>query len=149
VFQVTPETQGPDVGKITFASPFGHRSYVIRVPETPALCVHIQLAAERFPFARRDQFKPAVELERVESADSANAAIALENLLTQIAGICPQSPFVNAEVITECPTAGRYLLTAPPADAPAVRPPYFGAPDPASGLFPVRTHYFWGRSFLM
>jgi hypothetical protein len=149
VFPMTPEAQSPDVGQIALTTPFGDRKNVVGIPETPTLCVQIQLAVQGLSFAGRNQLKPPVKLQCIQSANSTDASITLQDLLAQITRICSESPLMNAVVTTEGSSSRRYLLFAPAADAAAVRTPFFCFSNPASGSLPDRAHYFWDRSFLM
>ncbi len=62
---------------------------MVRIPETPAFPMHVQLPSQCLPFPHRDQLKPPVKLDGVQPAHGADAAVALENMLAQVTGIGP------------------------------------------------------------
>jgi hypothetical protein len=149
VFLVAPEAKSPEIGKIALTPSFGHRKDMVRIPEAFSLGIHVKLALQCFPFLQRNQLKPAVELNGIQTADRADASIAPKHLFAQIAGIRSQTPLVNAAVVAESPSALRHFNLAPSADTSAMRAPLPGLSNPAAGLLPFGAHHFSGGLILV
>jgi hypothetical protein len=81
------------VGKIAFASTFGHGHDVVGIPEVaPAAPVLFELAASRVV---QLTLVPAQRFG-VQAASRADAVVAQEDLFAQVTGIGAQFPFVDA-----------------------------------------------------
>lgn len=93
---MAPQAERSQVVQIAFAASLGNRQYVVRVPETPPAHMHAETVAQCSPLAGRHELKPAIELDGVQSANCAYAAVAGEHLFAEIPGICSQPPFVDA-----------------------------------------------------
>jgi hypothetical protein len=144
VLLVAPEAQRPDIGKVAFSASFCDGDDVIGIPEAPSLRMEIQLPSESSPFPHRNQLEPAVELNRVQSADGADSAIPPQHLVSQVRWIGSQPPLVNTVLTAERSPALRYLGFAPAADPSAVRTAFPRFPNPAAGFFSDSAHYFSG-----
>jgi len=152
VLLVAPQAERADVRQIAFAAAFRNRKDVIRIPETPAPRMKIQLAAQCPSFACGDQLKSPIEFKRIQTASRANAAISRQHLVAQIAGIRSQTPFVDARIAAKCATSFRHFQPAPSAYASAIGPALFGAKNPPAGFFSQSAHpsllsQFWGRVY--
>jgi hypothetical protein len=121
---VAAQAERAHVGEIALASAFGDRYDVVGIPNVPTAapfllkpfsCGVIQFA---LVLAKR---------LRVDAALRADAPVAGENPLAQIAGVGTQPPFVDTGRATKSETAARNRRAAPPAQAALPL-------DPTSGL---------------
>ena len=118
------------IGEVAFAAAFDDGDDVIGIPEMPAEApFSFELPAGfeiEFAFIAAERFG-------VDAALGADAAVARENLLTKIAGVGPQPPFVDAGGTTEGePAAGNFRAAAAAEAAPAI--------DPTAGLNAAGAH---------
>src|SRR5271168_55645 len=96
------QTQGSDVLEIAFASAFHHRDDVIGVPQRVS-GTGAQAPVQRSlqPGCPAQAFQLPLGLQAIDAAPGANAAVALQNLLANVAGVAPQAPFLHAPGRTE------------------------------------------------
>jgi hypothetical protein len=140
VVLVAPKAKRADVRQIAFAAAFCDRENMIRIPETPAVCVKIQLATQSLSFGCGDQLESAIKLNGVQAADCADAAVSRQNMVPQIAGIRSQTPFMDATIVAERAASFRHFRSAPSAYASTVGSALFGAKNPAAGFLPQSAH---------
>lgn len=116
---VALEAESAHVGEIAFAATFGYGDDVIGVPEGFS-------AAEipsRIGFDSRNasQFFHAAQFgDAIETADSADAAVPLEDALAEMTGVTAQLPLFDAPFGTEGEAPGRNFQIAPAAEATAI-----------------------------
>lgn len=93
---MTTDAESPDVLQVALASTFRDRNDVVGIPETPAAVVCGPMLEQET--AIRATRTPELTHGRkgVDSAGSADAAIAQQNLFAKIAGLGAQLPFVHA-----------------------------------------------------
>jgi hypothetical protein len=96
---VTLETQRAHVRQIALSAAFRYRHDVIGIPQAfPAFLRQSPVFQE---FSTRREIETAHILsclDRIDAALRANAGVAPENLLAQIAGVGAEPPFVDAGV---------------------------------------------------
>ena len=145
MFKVAPQAERADIRQIAFAAAFGDRKDMVRIPETAAARVKIQLPSQRTSFACGDPLKSPIELKGIQAADCADATVSRQHPVAQIAGISSQAPFVNATIIAKRAASFRHFGPAPSAYAPAIGPALPGAKNPAAGFFSQSAHRatFW------
>ena len=113
------QAQGSKVRKVAFTAAFGYRNYVIRVPNRLAAC-ELPVVQRAAPCSA-SQFAQAGELrDTVQSANSADALVAFEYSLTEMAWISAEPPFFHAPVGTKGPASLWNFEIAPAANAPTV-----------------------------
>jgi hypothetical protein len=124
------EAQGSHIREVTFPSASRDRHNMVRVPEVPA--------ATPVPFELFARFEIELtlvlaQLLGIGAAQGADAAVAREDLVAQIAAIGAQFPFVDAGRAAECEALRRNGAPAPPARAALAR-------DPATGHGAIGAH---------
>lgn len=110
------EAEGAEIVQVAFAAASGDGENVVGVPEGPAV-------GEKCGALRAGQAAEAAVLgDRVETAEGADAAVAREDLVTEVARVRPETPLVHAVRRAEGPAAARrHLQGAPAAEGAAVR----------------------------
>jgi len=118
---VADEAQGSEVGEIALAAAFRDRQNVIGVPQRSAIQTRETPAGEEFEAVRSTgPFQVNVGSAGINLAQRADAAVARQDLLAQIAGVGAKTPFVNAPIGTECETASGNFQVTPAAERAAV-----------------------------
>ena len=129
-FSMAEQAQRAHVFKVAFAAARGHRHNVVGVPEVaPRAPVLFELAPRcvvQFALVLAQRFG-------IRAAQGADAAIAREDLLPQVAGIGAQLPFMHAGGAAKRETSPRHFPAAPSARTALPR-------DPSTGLGPARAH---------
>lgn len=116
------QAHGANIFQIALASAFDDGNYVIRIPQTFA-----RPATQAPMLEKRDTICAACVAQlagccnRIDSAGGANAAIALENLFTEIPRLGAQFPLVHAERRAEGVATTRHLKRAPAAQSTTIR----------------------------
>lgn len=122
-FAVTEQTKRAEVVEVALASAFGYGADVVCVPEAAAAgdCLHtVETQAGGAGWAAR-ALERVPRGDRVDAARSADAVVASEDLLAQVAGVGAQTPLVDAVIATEGAAAfGEDLEIAPAAERQAV-----------------------------
>ena len=96
---MTLEAERADIRKVALAAAFGYRHDVVGVPQAFAK------AGTDAPFGARPgtgntahSFEMAPGGNAIDAADGANAAIAREDFLPEMAGVGPELPFLHAPI---------------------------------------------------
>jgi len=118
-------TQGGDPIEPAFASTLAHRKDVIRVPKrhprrTPVQW-NPQLLATFRPRLRRCRVQLAPQLQRVESAASADAPVPHEHLRPQVRRVAPKLVLVDARLTAKGRARRQHSFPAPTARRKPVR----------------------------
>ena len=113
------EAEGAHVGEVTFAAALGDRDNVISIPE--------RFAALQAPSGGGFETGDAAETtevgvfgDAVDAAERANSFIALEDALTQMAGIAAEPPFFHTEGGAERLPPSRHFKLAPTTETAAM-----------------------------
>jgi hypothetical protein len=122
-FAVAEEAEGAEVVEVALAAAFGYRPDVVGVPEASAGGdgFHaIEMQAGGSGGASRS-LESVVSGDGVDVADGADAAVAGEDLIAEVAGIGAETPLVNAIVGAEGAAAfSDYFEVAPAAEGQLV-----------------------------
>jgi hypothetical protein len=122
-FAVAEETEGAEVVEIALASAFGYGPDVVSVPEAAAggdgfHAVEMQAG---FTGWASCSLECVVGGDGVDVADGADAAVAGEDLVAEVAGVGAKTPLVDAIVGAEGAAAfGENFEVAPTAEGQAV-----------------------------
>jgi len=120
---VAEQAQGADVLQIAFASAFYHRNNVSRVPKRfSANPLQSPTCEQLLPVRPARSLQVEIGGAAINTANRADALIASEYLLAQVAGVGTQTPFMDAPVRAERESARRDLQIAPAAESPAILP---------------------------
>jgi hypothetical protein len=142
---VAAEAEGAQVREVAFAAAFDDGRDVIGLPEGAAgeagqVPVVEQALARRAAGALHD----ALGDERINTATAADAAIAFEHLVAEVAGVGAEPPLVHTIVRAERSAAFRDFDRAPAAEASAAGPAREGAARrPTSGHGAAGAHALW------
>jgi hypothetical protein len=147
LIRVAPEAKSTKIGKVAFASALRYRHDVVRIPETAPFRVHVQLLCQGRSFPSWHQLQTPVELDRIEAADGADPPIPGEHLVSQIARIRSQPPFMDTRITAEGPSSLRDLHPASPAQAASIRTSFAAAVNPASRLRSSRAQNYLPGAF--
>lgn len=116
------EAQGADIGQIAFPAAFDDRKDVIGIPQASAEAAAEAPVEEGLMTRETTQPHDTPPFSHaVHAADGADAPVAIENLLPEIARIGPEPPFLDTVIGAERAPAFGNLKTAPAAEAPAIR----------------------------
>jgi hypothetical protein len=130
------QAEGTDILEIALASAFDDGNNMIRIPETfarPATQAPMLEKRGTICAARVAEF--ASRRNRIDSAGGADAAIAFENLFTEICRLRAQFPLVHAELGAEGVAATRHLKRTPATQATTV-----GAARNGVAINPTASH---------
>src|ERR1019366_9460454 len=124
------------IGQIALAAALGYRYEVVGIPERFAA------AFPQIPLAQKHAPRGVIQLPHVAphnhgvgAALCADAAVALEDLFTEVGRIGAQAPLVNAGVGAEAASSLRRFGRAPPAQRAARRTAFdFVVRNAATGL---------------
>ena len=122
---VAEEAQGTDVVEIALSAALGYGKDVVRVPKATAAIdrLHAVKAKPSLSSCASGSLESCVGGNRIDLAGGAMAAIASEDLVTDISGVGAQTPLMHAVVAAEgAATLCQDLELAPPAQGTAVRP---------------------------
>jgi hypothetical protein len=123
-FAVAEKAQGTEVIEIALASAFGYGADVVGVPETAAggNGLHSVEAQPCCTSRAPRSFKGVVGSGGIDAADEADAVVAGEDLIAEVAGVGAETPLVNTVVGAEGSAAFGYDFEfAPAAQGQAVR----------------------------
>jgi hypothetical protein len=118
---VTAQAQGTDVGEVAFAATVDYRDDMVGVPEGFARAGPKPPVLEKHSAAsssRKSEFSGGGD--GVDTATGTDAAITLKHFFTEICGLGPQLPLVDAELGTEGVSTAGNLERTPAAEAAAV-----------------------------
>jgi hypothetical protein len=118
---MTLQTQGADVLKIAFAPAFNDGYNVIGVPQSFSRALPPTERSFQASGAA-ETFELPLGLQAIDPATGANAAIAFQDSLANVAWIAAEPPFFHAPGGTKRHAAFRDLQIAPTAQIAAVRP---------------------------
>ena len=113
------ETEGSDVVEVALTSTFGDWTNVISIPERSAGGdgFHSVEAEARNTSSATGTLESVVDVEGISGAGGANAAIAREDLVAEVAGVGAKTPLVDTVVGAKSATAfGENLEVAPTAE---------------------------------
>lgn len=132
---VAMQTEGAEVVEVAFAAAFDDGDDVVGIPEAFAAAPADAPVLEKELAARAPRgAKPAEGGEGIGAADGADAAVAQEDLVAEIAWLGAKLPLVHAVAGAEGEAAAGNFERAPAAEAAAVGAAGDGfAVDPASG----------------
>ncbi len=132
------QAQWAHIRKIALPTTLGHRNDVVGIPQRlPAAVFESPLPEHLSPRSVIQLAHIASDFFRIHAALRANALIAIENMLAQIAGIRAKLPFVDADIATEGPSAFRNFRTAPPAErSSGLTALHLGQLHPSAGSCP-------------
>ena len=140
------EAESAEVREVALAAAFGYRADVVGVPQASAggdglHSVEMQAGGSGGPSGSLER---VVGGDGVDVAGGADAMVAGEDLVTEVAGVGAKTPLVNAVVAAEGAAAfGEDLEIAPAAEGKAVRAERQGcAGGVASGEGACRKHAF-------
>lgn len=120
---VTDQAQGSEVLQVAFATALDHRDDMVRVPQGfPADPLETPPREQLLPMTPASPFQIEICAAAIDPANRANTFIAREYLLTQISGIRPQPPFVDAPVRTKSESPRGDFKITPAAQSPASLP---------------------------
>jgi hypothetical protein len=120
---VADKAQCAQILKIALSSTFHYRQDMISVPKCLSrepLEPPFNEKPQPMGSARTAQFP--VGSASVDSADRTDASVPLQNLLTKVARVGAEAPFVYAPIRAESETPRRNFEITPAAERPAVRP---------------------------
>jgi hypothetical protein len=105
-FAVAQQAKGAEVLEIALTAAFGYGKDMVGIPERPAgvhgaQAPHLQSLG---PSPAACALQGLVSLDCVGKTESADAAVAREDLIAQVAWIGTETPLVHAERRTECAT---------------------------------------------
>ena len=113
------EAKSAHVGEVALAAAFGNGDDVVGIPQS--------FAAAEIPGGEGTGASGTAEAfdvmklgGAIETADGAEAAIALEDAFAQVAGVGAELPFLDAPLGAEGEAAGRDFELAPAAETAAV-----------------------------
>lgn len=118
------QTEGANVVQVTLPAALGHGSDVVGVPERAAGCdgLHTVEGESGDAGFAAGSFERGIDGYRIRLAELADASVAGEDLIAEVAGIGAQTPLVDAVVGAEGATAfGEDFHLAPAAEGQAVR----------------------------
>lgn len=122
-FAMAEEAEGAEVVEVALAAAFGYGADVVSVPEaaTGGDGFHaVETQACRSGWAS-GSFECVVGGYGVDVADGADAAIASEDLVAEVAGVGAETPLVDAVVVAEGAAAfGEDFQLTPAAEGEAV-----------------------------
>ena len=128
------QAEGAHVVQAALAAAGGNGDDVVGVPEVAARApVFFELAAGSVV----ELALVLAELLRIDAAQGADAAVAREDLLAEVAGVGAQLPFVDAGGGAESEAAFRNGLAAPPAGGRLLGR---AALDPSTGFRSAGAH---------
>ncbi len=134
------QTQGSDVLQVAFPSTFYNGNNVISVPERLSRTL-APLDKSFQPGCAPETLQLPVGIQTIDTATGAHAAIAFQNLFTNIARVAAQAPFFDAPRRTKRLPALGNLQIAPTAQAAAVGTLRERVPiGPTAGHLPIGTH---------
>ena len=122
-FAMAEQAEGAEVVEVALASAFGYGADVVGVPEAAAgddglHAVEMQASCAG---GAAGSFEGVVGGDGVDVADGADAAVAGEDLVAEVAGVGAETPLVDAVVGAEGAAAfGEDLEIAPAAEGEAV-----------------------------
>jgi hypothetical protein len=122
-FAVAEEAEGAEVVEVALAASFGDGTDVVGVPEAAAGGdgLHAVEAEAGGAGAASGSLEGAVGGDSVDRADGADAAVAGEDLIAEVAGVGAETPLVNAVVAAEGAAAfGEDFEFAPAAEGQIV-----------------------------
>jgi hypothetical protein len=122
-FAVAEEAEGPEVVEVALASAFGHGADVVGVPEAAAGGdgLHSVETEACDAGGATGSFESVVGGDGVDMADGADAAVAGEDLVAEVAWVGAETPLMDAVVAAEGAAAsGEDLQFAPSAERQAV-----------------------------
>ena len=102
-FAVAEKTEGAQVVQIALTAAFGYRADVVGVPETATGCygfhsVEMQAGCPRWAAG---SLESVVGGDGVDLADRADAVVASKDLVAEVAGVCAETPLMDAVVAAE------------------------------------------------
>ena len=111
------EAEGAEVVEIALAAAFGYGADVVGVPKAPARCdgFHAIEAEARGAGGTAGSFEGVVGGDGVDVADGADAVVASEDLVAEVAGVGAETPLVDAVVAAEGAAAFREKFQVAPA----------------------------------
>jgi hypothetical protein len=118
-FAVAEETEGAEIVEVALAAAFGYGADVVGVPEGVAGGdgAHAVETETGGPGRTSGSFEGVVGGDGVDVADGADAAVAGEDLVAEIAGVGAETPLMDAVVGAEGAAAfGHDLEVAPTAE---------------------------------
>ena len=134
---MTGQTKSAEVVEVALAAAFRHRDLMVGVPQGAAGSHAAQTPDGELLRARVPPraLEPGHGGDGVGGAQGADAAVAGEHLVAQIAGVGAEPPLVNAELRAEGAAArGENLQPAPAAQGTAVRSAIQGGWMSAAGF---------------
>jgi len=118
---VAENTQGAQVVEVALSTPFRDGQDMIGVPQTLAVQpLEPPFGEKPQPVGPAGAPQFAISRASVRSADRANAAVPLQDLLAKVPGIGAEPPFVHTPIRTERKAPRRDLQTAPAAQRASV-----------------------------
>ncbi len=139
------QAEGAQVGEVALAAAFDDGDDVVGLPEGAAgVAREIPVVEQALAGGAAGAFQDALRDERVDAAAFADAAVAFEDLVAEVAGVRADAPMVHAVVRAEgAPAFGDFDGT-PAAQAAAGGAPGEGAVGgPSSGHGAAGAHGFW------
>jgi hypothetical protein len=121
---MTEKAEGSNVVEVALTAPFYNRQDVIGIPEAAARGDGLHAVEAQSCDARGASraLEGRVDCDGVGVADSADAAVAGEDLIAEVARVGAEAPLVDAIVAAEGAAAlGKDLKLAPTAERKAVR----------------------------
>jgi len=118
-FAVAEEAEGAEVVEVALASAFGYGADVVGVPEGASGGDGLHAVEMEAGGAGRaaGAFEGVVGGDGVDAADSADAAVAGEDLVAKVAGVGAETPLVDAVIAAEGSAAfGDDFEVAPAAE---------------------------------
>jgi hypothetical protein len=118
-FAVAEETEGAEVVKVALATPFGYGEDVVGVPQAATggdglHAVEVQTGCSGWAAC---SLECVVGRDGVDVTDGADTAVAVEDLVAEIAGIGAETPLMDAVVGAEgAATFGDDFEVAPAAE---------------------------------
>ena len=125
-FAMAEQAERADVVEVTLASALSDRQDVIGIPQTATTNdgFHSVEAQTSGSSGSASTLQRSISCDRVDLTDGAAAAVASEDLITEVARVGAQTPLMNAVVAAERATAsGEDLKIAPAAQRQAIWAP--------------------------
>ena len=119
---MAPQAERANVLKIAFASTFGNRQNVVRIPQAFTSAPPKAPVCEKQLSARSAGTSKLLGCcETIDPAYGTNAAIAQQNLFAKIAWLRPKPPLMHTEFGTEGVPAAWNFERTPSAQTPSIR----------------------------